>query len=65
MTAARAALGVSERAFALWLCVSAEQVRAWEAGNEPVPDLARRLIGEFRHDPAYWRKRLGLELPVG
>lgn len=64
VTAAREALGVSERAFAAVLCVTVEQVRAWEAGTETPPDLACRLIGEFRHDPAYWRSRLGLSGPT-
>ncbi len=58
--AARQALGVSQPVFALILGASVQAVRAWEQGTKPPSGVARRLIGEIRHDPAYWRKRFGL-----
>jgi putative transcriptional regulator len=62
--AARQALGVSQPVFALILGASVQAVRAWEQGTKPPSGVARRLIGEIRHDPAYWRKRFGLGEPV-
>lgn len=58
--AAREALGVSQPVFALILGASVQAVRAWEQGTKSPPGAARRLIGEIRHDPEYWRKRFGL-----
>ena len=55
--AARKALGVSQPVFAQILGASVQSVRAWEQGAKPPSGVARRLIGEIRHDPAYWRKR--------
>lgn len=55
--AARKALGVSQPVFAQILGASVQSVRAWEQGAKPPSGVARRLIGEIRHDPVYWRKR--------
>ena len=57
VAAARKALGVSQPVFAKILGASVQSVRAWEQGAKPPSGVARRLIGEIRHDPAYWRKR--------
>lgn len=58
--AARQSLGVSQSAFALILGASVQAVRAWEQGTKPPSGVARRLIGEIRHDPDYWKRRFGL-----
>ncbi len=57
VAAARKALGVSQPIFAKILGASVQSVRAWEQGTKPPSGVARRLIGEIRHDPEYWRKR--------
>lgn len=57
VAAARKALGVSQPIFAKILGASVQSVRAWEQGTKPPSGVARRLIGEIRHDPDYWRKR--------
>ena len=59
---ARQALGVSQAVFARILGASPQAVRAWEQGTKPPSGMARRLIGEIRHDPAYWRKRFALDV---
>jgi DNA-binding XRE family transcriptional regulator len=58
--AAREALGVSQPVFALVLGTTVQAVRAWEQGKKSPTGAARRLIGEIRHDPAYWRRRFAL-----
>jgi len=55
--AAREALGVSQSVFAKILGASVQSVRAWEQGTKSPSGAVRRLIGEIRHDPDYWRKR--------
>lgn len=60
VVAARAVLGVSQALFAKILGVSAQSVRAWEQGAKPPSGVARRLIGEIRAQPDYWRNRFGL-----
>jgi DNA-binding transcriptional regulator YiaG len=60
VAAARQALGVSQTIFAQILGASVQAVRAWEQGAKAPSGMARRLIGEIRHDPAYWRKRFSL-----
>lgn len=63
VAAARRSLGVSQPVFAKILGASVQAVRAWEQGAKPPSGMARRLIGEIRHDPAYWRKRFALPDP--
>lgn len=60
VVAARRSLGVSQGDFAKILGVSAQSVRAWEQGTKPPSGVARRLIGEIRDKPDYWRQRFQL-----
>ena len=54
----RELLRASQTAFAKFLGVSAQTVRAWEQGENVPSDIAKRFMDEIRHDPAYWRTRL-------
>ena len=60
VVAARESLGVSQTVFAKILGASPQSVRAWEQGTKPPSGVARRLIGEIRTSPDYWRSRFGL-----
>jgi DNA-binding XRE family transcriptional regulator len=60
VVAARDTLGVSQTVFAKILGVSPQSVRAWEQGTKPPSGAVRRLIGEIRAQPDYWRNRFGL-----
>jgi len=55
---ARALIGASQAAFAILLGVSANTVRAWEQGVNPLSGIAQRFIESMIRDPAYWRKQL-------
>lgn len=61
VSAAREALGVSQAVFAKILGASAQSVRSWEQGTKPPSGVARRLIGEIRDKPEYWRQRFRLQ----
>jgi putative transcriptional regulator len=51
-------LGLSQALFAQFLGVSLQTVSAWEQGQKPPLDIARRFFDEIRHDPEHWRNRL-------
>jgi DNA-binding transcriptional regulator YiaG len=60
VVAVRNLLGVSQAVFAKILGVSAQSVRSLELGTKPPTGAVRRLLGEIRDQPDYWRTRFGL-----
>jgi putative transcriptional regulator len=54
----RKLLRASQAVFAQFLGVSVQTVRAWEQGENPPSDIAKRFMDEIRHDPDHWRTRL-------
>ncbi len=54
----RKLLRASQAVFAQFLGVSVQTVRAWEQGENPPSDIAKRFMDEIRHDPEHWRTRL-------
>jgi putative transcriptional regulator len=54
----RESLGLSQALFADFLGVALATVRSWEQGQREPSSLARRLLGEIRGDPKYWRQKL-------
>jgi DNA-binding transcriptional regulator YiaG len=55
--AARAAVGMSQTAFARFLGVSAQLVRGWEQGTRRPVGAARRLLADMRQHPRHWREQ--------
>jgi DNA-binding transcriptional regulator YiaG len=58
--AVRAALGVSQPAFAALLGVAPATVRSWELGQTTPSGIARRFLAQIRRDPDYWRKQFAV-----
>ena len=54
----RKRIGASQAVFATLLGVSANAVRAWEQGINPLPGIARQFIAEIRDNADYWRAKV-------
>jgi putative transcriptional regulator len=58
VAAVRKRIGASQAVFAALLGVSANAVRAWEQGVNPLPGIARQFIAEIRDNADYWRAKV-------
>ena len=58
VAAVRKRIGASQAVFASLLGVSANAIRAWEQGVNPLPGIARQFIAEIRDNADYWRAKV-------
>ena len=58
VAAVRKRIGASQAVFASLLGVSANAVRAWEQGVNPLPGIARQFIAEILDNAEYWRDKV-------
>lgn len=65
IAAIRAQFRVNQAGFALFLGVSASEVKRWEANTSAPTGAASRLLDELRRDPDYWKNRFNEILTDG